>query len=81
MNARIQKWGNSLALRLPKVLADEVRLTEGTQVELLRTAEGLLLKARGRPRYRLADLVAGITPGNRHSETQWGPARGREIVA
>lgn len=81
MNATIQKWGNSLALRLPKALADEVRMTEGTQVELLRTADGLLLKARARPRYRLAKLVAAITPGNRHSETHWGPARGREIVS
>jgi len=69
MNATIQKWGNSLALRLPKALADEVRMTEGTQVELLPTADGLLLKTRAKPRYRLAKLVAVITPGNRHSET------------
>lgn len=81
MNATIQKWGNSLALRLPKALADEVRMTEGTQVELLRTEDGLLLKARSRPRYRLAKLVAGIKPGNRHPETNWGPERGREILS
>ena len=80
MNATIQKWGNSLALRLPKALADEVKMKEGTQVELLRTAEGLLLKARVRPRYRLAKLVAGISVRNRHPETDWGPERGREIL-
>jgi antitoxin MazE len=81
MNAIIQKWGNSLALRLPKALADEVRISEGTQVELLRTPDGLLLKARSRPRYQLAKLVGGITRRNRHSETQWGPERGRETLA
>ena len=80
MNAIIQKWGNSLALRLPKALADEVRISEGTQVELLRTADGLLLKARTRPRYQLTKLVGGISPWNRHSETDWGPQRGREIL-
>jgi antitoxin MazE len=80
MNATIQKWGNSLALRLPKALAEEAKMMEGTQVELLRTTDGLLLKARTRPRYRLAKLVAGISARNRHSETDWGPERGREIL-
>jgi antitoxin MazE len=80
MNAIIQKWGNSLALRLPKALADEARMSEGTQVELLRTPDGLLLKPRSRPRYQLAKLVRGITPRNRHPETSWGPERGRETL-
>jgi antitoxin MazE len=80
MNATIQKWGNSLALRLPKALAEDARMTEGTQVELLQTEDGLLLKAKSGPRYRLDKLVAGITPKNLHAETDWGRSVGREIV-
>jgi antitoxin MazE len=80
MNATIQKWGNSLALRLPKVLADKVHIAEGAQVELVPTAEGLLLKPERKRHYRLSELVAGITPENLHPETDWGPSVGREIV-
>jgi antitoxin MazE len=80
MVAKIQKWGNSLALRLPKVLADEVEIGEGTQVELIRAGEGLLLKPKRKRRYRLSELVAGITRSNVHQETPWGRSVGREIL-
>ena len=82
MTATIQKWGNSLALRLPKALADEARIREGAKVELVRTPEGVLVKAkrRAKPRYRLSDLLAGITPGNLQAETAWGPSVGKEIL-
>ncbi len=82
MKATIQKWGNSLALRLPKPLVQEVQWTEGSKVELVRTPEGVLVKGRRKkPRYRLADLLAEVTPENLHPETDWGASRGREVVA
>lgn len=81
MKTTIQKWGNSLALRLPKALADEVQIREGSKVELVRTADGVLVKTpRRKPRYRLSDLLAGVTPNNVHSETDWGPPVGREVT-
>jgi antitoxin MazE len=82
MIATIQKWGNSLALRLPKALADEARIREGAKVELVHTPEGLLLKARRKPklRYRLSDLLAGITAENVHLETDWGTSSGKELL-
>ena len=46
MTATIQKWGNSLAVRLPKHLAMEAQLGEGKEVELVQTAEGVLLKSK-----------------------------------
>jgi antitoxin MazE len=79
MTTTVQKWGNSLALRLPKALAAEARLSEGAQIELVRTEKGLLLKLARKRRWRLADLVAGITPENLHPATDWGPDVGREI--
>jgi antitoxin MazE len=78
MNATVQKWGNSLALRLPKALANEIRIIEGTQVELVRTEEGLLLRPARRRSYRLSELVAGITARNVHPEADWGRSVGRE---
>ena len=55
-------------------------LSEGHEVELVSTEEGVLLRSRKKVRYRLADLVPGITPQNTHSETDWGAEVGREIV-
>ncbi len=80
MKTTVQKWGNSLALRLPKALADEARIREGAKVELVCTPDGVLVKARRKPRYRLADLLAGVTPENVHAETDWGISVGREVV-
>ncbi len=79
MTTMIQKWGNSLALRIPKTVAREVRLVEGEQVELQLTDEGVLVRPRHRKRYRLSDLVAGIKPANRHTETDYGAPAGREV--
>ena len=57
--------------------------TEAIVIEVLdnpATEEGVLLRSRKKVRYRLADLVPGITPQNTHSETDWGAEVGREIV-
>jgi antitoxin MazE len=78
MTATIQKWGNSLALRLPKSLAKEAHIAEGSRVELVRTEEGVLVKAGRKPRYRLSELLAGVTRENVHPETDWGRSAGRE---
>ena len=78
MTATVQKWGNSLALRLPKVLADEARIGEGTRVELVRTREGILLKTKRKPQYRLSELLASVNRKNLHPETDWGGPASRE---
>lgn len=77
MTATIQKWEHSLAVCLPQELADEAQLGEGKEVELVQTAEGVLL---GKVRYKLAELVAGITPENVHPATEWGSPVSRETV-
>lgn len=77
MQTAIAKWGNSLALRLPRALAASVHLTEGSAVELHIEGNSLVVTP-SRPRYRLDDLLAGVTPQNRHAETDWGPAQGEE---
>jgi antitoxin MazE len=78
MTATIHKWGNSLAVLLPKALADEVQVHEGAKVELVATLEGILVRTKRRPRYRLSDLLAGTTTDNVHPETDWGRSVGKE---
>ncbi len=77
MRASIAKWGNSLALRLPKALAEEVRLVEGATVEL-RVENGSLVVVPSRKRYRLTDLLAEAKPETGYDETDWGTPRGKE---
>ena len=53
---RISKWGSSLAVRIPKAIAEEWGVKEGTAIELSRDETGLLLKKR---RKRLSDMING----------------------
>lgn len=84
METQIQKWGNSLALRIPKALAAQSHLEQGTPVEL-KVENGALVvqptapKTKRQRKYKLEDLVAGITEENRHPEIDFGPPVGKEI--
>jgi len=77
MKAVVQKWGNSLALRLPKSLAEQVKVRDGSNVELSADADGLLIKPVP-AKQKLKDLLAQITPENLQAEIQTGRAVGRE---
>ena len=74
---RIAKWGNSVGLRLPKAVAREAQLDEGDSVDVS-VKNGAIVIRPSRPTYSLAQLVAKITPRNRHDESDWGPSVGRE---
>jgi antitoxin MazE len=63
MRVRVSKWGNSLAIRLPQAAVKSLHVHEGEQVELSIKGDRLEIQA-ARPRYRLADLIAEITPDN-----------------
>lgn len=76
MRTRVSRWGNSLAIRIPKTYAKRAGLEEGAAVEL--TARGDSITIR-KPEYTLEGLLAGVTPENVHAETDWGPPRGKEI--
>ncbi len=77
MRTRIAKWGNSLALRLPKNLAEDIRLVEGATVDL-RVEGDALVVVPARKQYRLSDLLAETKPEARQAETEWGARRGKE---
>jgi antitoxin MazE len=77
-DAQIAKWGNSLAVRLPRGIIRDANLAEGDRVSLAVTKDGDILLRAGRPKYSLKELVSGITPKNRHRETDWGKPVGKE---
>ena len=79
MRTRIQKWGNSLALRIPKPFAAELGLDKDREVELSVVKGRLVAEAPPTPSYTLEELLAGVRPANLHDETEWGPPVGKEI--
>ena len=77
--AQMVKWGNSLAVRIPKSVAEEARLSEGDYLSISVAARGTVaIRAVDRPK-TLAELVAKITPENMHREQEWGKPVGAEI--
>ena len=79
MKTRIQKWGNSLALRIPKSFAEEVQLSQGTQVEVSLKEGKLLVSPVLETPFSLDELLAGVTEENLHQEIDTGRATGNEI--
>jgi antitoxin MazE len=78
MVTEVKKWGNSIGVRLPKIIAQEAKITEGTSVSIeARDGRIIISRVRGH-RYQLADLVRRITPRNRHKAIDTGAPRGKE---
>ena len=78
MHSKVQKWGNSLALRIPKAFALEVGLREDADVEVSIRQGNLVVAPLKTPTYNLNDLLAKVTRRNLHGEVDLGPAAGRE---
>ena len=79
MRVRVQKWGNSLALRIPKPFAEDVGVHEGTAVQLVVSKGRLVAAPIPAPQIRLKDLLARVTKANIHPEVDTGRPVGREI--
>lgn len=88
MKAKIARWGNSLALRLPAEVVRDFGLKEGQVVELNPNKPNLEIKTgrpmvNGIPVYTMEELVAEMKrlgPENEPETVDWGPARGSEII-
>jgi len=78
METSVRKWGNSLALRIPRPLAEEVGLYEDSPVQLSLEEGRLVIVPIMEPRYALDTLLARVTPENLHSEVDTGEAIGGE---
>ena len=79
METTIQKWGNSLAVRLPKSVTQKLALRQGTKVRVYEDRKEVIIAPAHETGKSLKELLAMITPENLHAETDWGKPRGREI--
>jgi len=79
MQTRVQKWGNSLGVRIPRGLAEEVGLGAGTEVSLTAKDGELVVKPALPTRLSLEDLLSGVSESNIHSFIDTGSAVGAEI--
>jgi|SRR5579884_392149 len=79
IKSQIVKWGNSLAVRIPKSVSEAAVMKEGDAI-VIKAAKGRIELQHAERIPTLEQLVAQITPKNRYDETDWGDARGRETV-
>ena len=77
MQTKVQKWGNSLAIRLPPTLAREMGLSNQSIVELSWRDDQIILRPV-KSSFTLEQLVAGITDENLHGEVDTGAPVGKE---
>lgn len=78
MKTYVQKWGNSLALRIPKSFAAELKLKQGLEVEISPVDGKLVIFPVTEAEFTLEQLLAGITEQNRHHEVNTGQPIGNE---
>jgi len=78
MRTKVQLWGNSLALRIPKAFALDAHLENDSVVEISVVDGQIIVKAVSAPNWTLEDLLAGINKNNIHHEVDTGPAVGNE---
>ncbi len=78
MKTKVQKWGNSLGLRIPRSFAAEAQVEAGTIVNISVENGGLLIRRVHQRRYSLSDLLKKVTSRNLHGEVETGEAVGRE---
>jgi antitoxin MazE len=79
MKTRVQKWGNSLALRIPKSFAAEARIQEDSAVEMSLVEGKIIIHALAEEPLTLDELLRGVTDQNLHGEWDTGPAVGKEV--
>jgi len=78
MNATIQKWGNSLAVRIPKNISKDTGLSEGSSIDIM-VENGNIVLSPGKKEYSLKELLKNVTIENIHSEISTGNQVGGEI--
>lgn len=79
MQVQLARWGNSLGVRIPKDIAAAAGLSDGDKVEM--TAHGHeIVITPAKPRYRIEELLTGITPAAMREAFDWGEDAGRERV-
>jgi len=77
MTVRVQKWGNSLGVRIPRAIAQQSEIRQGSELEVSFRDGHVELRPREVP--TLKELLSAMKPENRPSLVDWGKAVGREV--
>lgn len=80
MQTIIQKWGNSLAIRIPKSFASQTKINKGTKVDLLIKNNQLVISPIIKDKYSLDAFLSEITESNIHDEVDFGEPIGKELI-
>jgi len=78
MDTRIQKWGNSLGVRIPKEIINKTELREGSCVKISNNKGRILIEECAYELPNLKSLVRKISPSNLHKATGWDNSYGKE---
>lgn len=78
MSTTVQKWGNSLGIRIPSQIAEKISVRQGSEVELIVGEDYTLIVKPKKKRMTLEELLAQCKPENRHDEVDFG-AEGKEL--
>jgi antitoxin MazE len=79
VKTQLAKWGNSMAVRIPKGVAEAARLRPGDQVEMAVDDSGTLRIRKKKGKQRLSQLIRRINSTNLHGESDWGAPVGKEL--
>lgn len=79
MTTKIRKWGNSLAIRIPKSFAETTQIREGSEIKLSLEEDRIIVSKMVKQKYTLKDLVSKINKRNLHSEISFGSPLGKEL--
>lgn len=78
MKLFVRKWGNSLAVRIPSIVAKEMKIQSGSEVEAVFDGRNLVITPVNGGK-TLKELLARVTDKNRHTETNTGRTLGKEV--
>jgi antitoxin MazE len=79
MLAKVQKWGNSQGLRLPRHVLESSAIAVGDQVEITALDEQIIITKAPRRKFNLAEMVTRMPKGYRREEVSFGKPEGKEI--
>jgi antitoxin MazE len=80
VRVQVKKWGNSASVRIPAPILESAKLAVDDPVEIREEGGRIVIEPVDREEFNIEDLVAGITPENRHAEISFGPPVGRELL-
>jgi antitoxin MazE len=79
MAITLHRWGNSVGLRVPKPMLEQLGLAEGSEVDVKVEGHRLVIERHSPARLTLQDVLRGFTPDHQPGEVDWGSPAGKEV--